>query len=136
VDVRAEPAVELRGVTRLYGRRETVVRALDNVDVAFAPGSWTAVMGPSGSGKSTLLHCAAGLEKVTEGQVMIAGRDISSASDAELTEMRRGPVGFVFQSFNLVASLTAAQNVAMPLRLAGRRPGREEPGSACWPACR
>lgn len=125
-DVRTAPAVELRGVSHLYGRRETAVRALDNVDVQFATGSWTAVMGPSGSGKSTLLHCAAGLERVTEGQVIIAGQDISAASDAELTELRRGPVGFVFQSFNLIASLTAAQNVAMPLRLAGRRPGRQE----------
>ncbi len=120
----AAPVVELRGVSRAYGHRETEVRALDEVEVAFSAGTWTAVMGPSGSGKSTLLHCAAGLEKVTGGQVVIAGKDITNASDAELTEFRRGSVGFVFQSFNLIGSLTAEQNVAMPLRLAGRRPGR------------
>lgn len=118
------PVVELRGVSRRYGNRQTAVRALDEVDVAFAAGSWTAVMGPSGSGKSTLLHCAAGLEKVTDGQVLLSGRDITDASDAELTEFRRRTVGFVFQSFNLIGSLTAEQNVAMPLRLAGQRPGR------------
>ena len=79
-------------------------------------------MGPSGSGKSTLLHCAAGLERPTSGQVVIAGRDITDASEAELTRLRQSVVGFVFQNFNLIGSLTAEQNVAMPLRLAGRRP--------------
>ncbi|MBO0870098.1 MAG: ABC transporter ATP-binding protein [Micromonosporaceae bacterium] len=122
----ATGAVELTGVTRVYGSRGTEVRALDTVDVAFPAGSWTAVMGPSGSGKSTLLHCAAGLERVTAGRVMLAGRDITRASDAELTRLRRTQVGFVFQSFNLIGSLTAEQNVAMPLRLAGRRPSRRE----------
>jgi putative ABC transport system ATP-binding protein len=121
-----EPVVELRGVTRVYGSRSTEVRALDTVDVAFPAGSWTAVMGPSGSGKSTLLHCAAGLERVTAGTVLLAGRDITHTSDAELTRLRRTHVGFVFQSFNLIGSLTAEQNVAMPLRLAGRRPSRRE----------
>jgi putative ABC transport system ATP-binding protein len=120
------PAVELRGVARVYGSRGTAVRALDTVDVAFAAGSWTAVMGPSGSGKSTLLHCAAGLERVTEGHVLVAGNDITRATDYELTRLRRTKVGFVFQSFNLIGSLTAEQNVAMPLRLAGRRPKRRE----------
>ncbi|BCB73733.1 ABC transporter ATP-binding protein [Phytohabitans flavus] len=120
----AAPAVELSGVTRVYGARSAAVRALDNVDIAFAAGSWTAVMGPSGSGKSTLLHCAAGLEKVTSGRVRVAGRDITDASDAELTRLRRTVMGFVFQSFNLIGSLTAEQNVAMPLRLAGQRPPR------------
>jgi putative ABC transport system ATP-binding protein len=119
-------AVELHGVTRVYGARGTAVRALDNLTLAFPAGSWTAVMGPSGSGKSTLLHCAAGLERVTGGQVWVAGRDITRASDAELTRLRRTVVGFVFQSFNLIGSLTAEQNVAMPLRLAGRRPGRRQ----------
>ncbi|SNT57623.1 putative ABC transport system ATP-binding protein [Asanoa hainanensis] len=120
------PAVELQAVTRVYGGRAAEVRALDNVDIAFRAGSWTAVMGPSGSGKSTLLHCAAGLERVSDGRVRIAGQDITDASDAELTRLRRTVVGFVFQSFNLIGSLSAEQNVAMPLRLAGRRPRRRE----------
>jgi len=122
----ASPVVELRGVSRVYGRRATTVRALDNVDLAFPAASWTAVMGPSGSGKSTLLHCAAGLERVSAGSVAVAGADITGASDAELTRLRRTVVGFVFQSFNLIGSLSAEQNVAMPLRLAGRRPARRE----------
>ncbi|MER7333489.1 MULTISPECIES: ABC transporter ATP-binding protein [unclassified Micromonospora] len=120
------PAVELHGVSRVYGTRAAAVRALDNVDIAFAAGSWTAVMGPSGSGKSTLLHCAAGLERVSAGRVRLAGQDITDASDAELTRLRRTVMGFVFQSFNLIGALTAEQNVAMPLRLAGRRPSRQE----------
>ncbi|WP_216216210.1 ABC transporter ATP-binding protein [Amycolatopsis aidingensis] len=114
-------AAELRGVSREYGTGQAGVRALDQVSVAFPAGSWTAVMGPSGSGKSTLLHCAAGLERVTGGQVLLAGSDITSASDAELTALRRREIGFVFQSFNLIGSLTAEQNVALPLRLAGHR---------------
>jgi putative ABC transport system ATP-binding protein len=118
-------AVELHGVTRVYGTRTAAVRALDNVDIGFPAGSWTAVMGPSGSGKSTLLHCAAGLERVTSGRVRVAGQDITDASDAELTRLRRTVLGFVFQSFNLIGSLTAEQNVAMPLRLAGKRPPRK-----------
>ncbi|GIF76174.1 ABC transporter ATP-binding protein [Asanoa siamensis] len=124
--VAAAPAVELQGVSRVYGKQAAAVRALDNVDISFPAGSWTAVMGPSGSGKSTLLHCAAGLETVSSGQVRIAGHDITGASDAELTRLRRTGVGFVFQSFNLIGALTAEQNVAMPLRLAGRRPKRRE----------
>jgi putative ABC transport system ATP-binding protein len=119
-------AVELQRITRGYGSRGTAVRALDDVSIAFPAGTWTAVMGPSGSGKSTLLHCAAGLERVSSGRVWVAGRDITSASDAELTRLRRTVVGFVFQSFNLIGSLTAEQNVAMPLRLAGQRPGRRQ----------
>jgi putative ABC transport system ATP-binding protein len=118
--------VELSDVSRVYGSRHTAVRALDGVSVAFPSGSWTAVMGPSGSGKSTLLHCAAGLERVSQGRVLIAGRDITKASDAELTRLRRTEVGFIFQSFNLIGSLTAEQNVAMPLRLAGKRPSRRD----------
>ena len=92
----------------------------------FPRGGWTAVMGPSGSGKSTLLHCAAGLERVDAGRVMLGDTDITAAGDRELTTLRRTRIGFVFQSFNLIGSLTAAQNVALPLRLAGRRPTRSE----------
>lgn len=120
------PVVQLTGVSKMYGSRNTAVHALDDVDIDFPSGSWTAVMGPSGSGKSTLLHCAAGLERVTAGHVCIAGKEITGASDAELTELRRTEVGFVFQTFNLIGALTAEQNVAMPLKLAGRRPERHE----------
>ncbi|HVW40544.1 MAG TPA: ABC transporter ATP-binding protein [Amycolatopsis sp.] len=119
-------AVELRAVTREYGSKQARVRALDGVSLAFPAGSWTAVMGPSGSGKSTLLHCAAGLERCTSGQVFLAGRDITNAADAELTTLRRREVGFVFQSFNLVGSLTAEQNVALPLKLAGHRMSKKD----------
>ncbi|MEV5753445.1 ABC transporter ATP-binding protein [Actinoallomurus sp. NPDC052308] len=121
----AAPAVELREVSREYGKGEAAVRALDGVSIGFPAGSWTAVMGPSGSGKSTLLHCAAGLERATGGQVLLTGRDITSAQDWALTSLRRQTVGFVFQSFNLVGSLTAEQNVALPLRLAGRKVSRQ-----------
>src|SRR3954454_5148298 len=119
-----QDAVRLTGISRVYGRGSAAVRAVDNVTLGFPNGRWTAVMGPSGSGKSTLLHCAAGLERVSAGQVLIGDTDVTRASDRELTAMRRTRVGFIFQSFNLIGSLTAEQNVAMPLRLAGRRPSR------------
>jgi len=119
-------AVELWSVTKRYGTGERAVPALDLVTVAFAPASFTAVMGPSGSGKSTLLHCAAGLDRVTSGRVVIDGVDLASLKEKALTRLRRERVGFVFQSFNLVAALSAEQNVALPLRLAGRRPSRAQ----------
>ncbi|GGK75959.1 ABC transporter ATP-binding protein [Planomonospora parontospora subsp. parontospora] len=118
--------VQLYQVSRHYGAGETQVHALADVSVTFPAGSWTAVMGPSGSGKSTLLHCAAGLDRVTAGRVLLAGQDITHATDAELTRLRRRAVGFVFQNFNLIGSLTAEQNVALPLRLAGARPSRRD----------
>ena len=114
--------VELRKVSRVFGTGDRRVAALDKVDVAIAPATFTAVMGPSGSGKSTLLHCAAGLDRATEGAVVIDGVELGGLSDRELTKLRRERVGFVFQAFNLIAALTAEQNVALPLRLAGRRP--------------
>jgi putative ABC transport system ATP-binding protein len=123
---RTSAAVSLRGVSRVYGRGAAAVRAVDNVDLDLPRGAWTAVMGPSGSGKSTLLHCAAGLERVDTGRVLLGDTDITTAADRELTTLRRSRIGFVFQSFNLIGSLTAAQNVALPLRLAGRRPARAE----------
>jgi putative ABC transport system ATP-binding protein len=123
---RASAAVTLRGISRVYGRGAAAVRAVDDVTLEFPRAGWTAVMGPSGSGKSTLLHCAAGLERVDSGQVLIGDTDLTHARDGELTELRRTRVGFVFQSFNLIGALTAEQNVALPLRLAGRRPsGRD-----------
>ncbi|GAB2473929.1 ABC transporter ATP-binding protein [Streptosporangium sandarakinum] len=115
-------AVELTGVTKRHAHG---VVALDDVTVSFAQGTFTAVMGPSGSGKSTLLQCAAGLEKPTSGRVMLDGRDLTRLPERKLTLLRRDRVGFVFQAFNLLPSLTAEQNVALPLKLAGRRVDRE-----------
>ncbi len=106
--------------------KEATVRALDAVSLSVPTGSWTAVMGPSGSGKSTLLHCMAGLERLDGGSVSLWGNDITGASEKSLTALRRARIGFVFQSFNLVTSLTAEQNVALPLRLAGSRPSRAD----------
>ncbi|WP_425425844.1 ABC transporter ATP-binding protein [Amycolatopsis sacchari] len=122
----ATAAVALEGVSRTYGSGSAAVRAVDDVTIGFPRGGWTAVMGPSGSGKSTLLHLAAGLEKADSGRVLLGGTDITAADDDELTALRRTRIGFVFQSFNLVGSLTAAENVALPLRLAGRKPARSE----------
>ncbi|MER6094259.1 ABC transporter ATP-binding protein [Streptomyces sp. NPDC001728] len=118
----ASPAVRLRRLTRHHGD----VRALDGVDLDFAAGTFTAVMGPSGSGKSTLLQCAAGLDRPTTGRVEVGGVALEGLSERRLTLLRRDRIGFVFQSFNLLPALTAAQNVALPLRLAGRRPSRTE----------
>ncbi|GIG61531.1 ABC transporter ATP-binding protein [Longispora fulva] len=117
-------AVQLWSVRRTYGSGDNAVTALDGVTLAFPTGTFTAVMGPSGSGKSTLLHCAAGLDRPTDGTVVVAGTDLGPLSEHALTLLRRDGVGFVFQSFNLVSALTAEQNVALPLRLAGRRPDR------------
>ncbi|WP_189331126.1 ABC transporter ATP-binding protein [Actinoplanes ianthinogenes] len=112
-------AVELRAVTRRYG---SMVTALDGIDARFERATFTAVIGPSGSGKSTLLHCAAGLDRADEGEVIIDGTPLTGLSERALTRLRRRRVGFVFQAFNLVAALTAAQNVVLPMRLAGRKP--------------
>ncbi|MER6481640.1 ABC transporter ATP-binding protein, partial [Streptomyces filamentosus] len=115
-------AVRLRGLVRRHGE----VRALDGVDLDVAAGTFTAVMGPSGSGKSTLLRCAAGLDRPDAGRVEVAGTALEGLGERRLTLLRRDRIGFVFQSFNLLPTLTAAQNVALPLRLAGRRPARGE----------
>lgn len=115
-------AIELREVRRQYGSGGTRVTALDGVSLAFPRGTFTAVMGPSGSGKSTLLQCAAGLDRPTSGSVRLGETELTGLSERRLTRLRRERIGFVFQAYNLLPSLTAAQNVALPLRLAGRRP--------------
>jgi len=115
-------AVLIRSMTKTYGIGPSAVTAIDKVTVSFPVGSFTAVMGPSGSGKSTLLQCAAGLERLDSGTVSIAGVELAGLGETALTRLRRDRVGFVFQSFNLLPSLTAAQNVELPLRLAGRKP--------------
>ncbi|WP_416339646.1 ABC transporter ATP-binding protein [Propionicimonas sp.] len=108
-------------LTKIYGSGEAAVRALDHVTVGFRPGSFTAIMGPSGSGKSTLMHCLAGLDRPTSGQVYLGGTEITGLRDRELTAVRRDQVGFVFQAFNLLPTLTAKENILLPLDLAGRR---------------
>jgi len=114
------------GLTKIYGSGEAEVHALAGVSISFARGSFTAVMGPSGSGKSTLMHCLAGLDRPTSGEVVLGGQVISQLSDRELTAVRRDRVGFVFQAFNLLPTLTAEQNIMLPLELAGRRVDREQ----------
>jgi putative ABC transport system ATP-binding protein len=118
-------AARAAGAVKIYGRGETEVRALDGVDVSFAAGRFNAIMGPSGSGKSTLMHCLAGLDRLTSGQVFIGGIDLGGLDDRRLTALRRDRIGFVFQSFNLVPTLTAIENITLPLALAGRRPDPE-----------
>jgi putative ABC transport system ATP-binding protein len=118
----AASAAGLDSVTKIYGSGARAVTALDRVTVAFAAREFTAIMGPSGSGKTTLLQVAAGIDRPTSGQVRIGDAELSRLSERRLTVLRRRRVGFVFQSFNLMGSLTAEQNVALPLRLDGRRP--------------
>src|SRR4051812_23163833 len=120
------PNVAARAVdaVKVYGRGDAEVRALDGVSVDFATGRFTAIMGPSGSGKSTLLHALAGLDTLTDGSVWVGSTDLGRLSDKKLTVLRRDHIGFVFQSFNLVPTLTAAENIALPMKLAGRKPDR------------
>ena len=110
--------------TKIYGQGDTEVRALDGVDVELAQGQFTAIMGPSGSGKSTLMHCMAGLDTLTSGQVFIGDIDLSSLKEKELTALRRDKIGFVFQAFNLVPTLSAIENITLPMDLAGRKPDK------------
>ncbi|MCX6461808.1 MAG: ABC transporter ATP-binding protein [Actinobacteria bacterium] len=113
------------GVSKIYGGGDTAVVALDAVDIAMATGEFTAIMGPSGSGKSTLMHCLAGLDSVTSGQVFIGDTELTALGDRDLTRLRRDAVGFVFQAFNLVPTLTARENITLPLDIAGRKPDAE-----------
>lgn len=117
-------AVALEDVSKTHGSGEGAVKALDGVSLAFSPASFTAIMGPSGSGKTTLLQCAAGLARPDAGRVTIGPTEITGMSEKRLARLRRRRIGFVFQAFNLLPSLTAAQNVVLPLRLAGERPPR------------
>jgi putative ABC transport system ATP-binding protein len=119
------PAARVYDAVKVYGRGESEVRALDGVSVDFATGRFTAIMGPSGSGKSTLMHSVAGLDNLTSGTVLIGDTDISKLNDRKLTQLRRDRIGFIFQAFNLVPTLTAAENIALPARLAGRTPDAE-----------
>lgn len=110
---------------KIYGSGDTAVRALDGVSVDVTAGFFTAIMGPSGSGKSTLMHCLAGLDELTSGQVFIGDLELGRLSDRALTEARRDRVGFVFQSYNLIPTLNAEENILLPMRLAGTEPDRE-----------
>jgi putative ABC transport system ATP-binding protein len=123
--VQAPPAAQAVDLRKTYGSGQTAVHALAGIDVTFERSRFTAVMGPSGSGKSTLLHCMAGLDRPTSGHAFVGGVDIGGLDDSALTQLRRERVGFVFQSFNLVPTLTAAENITLPIDLAGAKVDRE-----------
>jgi putative ABC transport system ATP-binding protein len=118
-------AAQASGARKVYGSGSSEVRALDGVDVGFASGQFTAIMGPSGSGKSTLMHCMAGLDTLSGGTVSIDGEDVTAMSEKQRTLLRRDKLGFIFQSFNLVPTLSARENIVLPQRLAGRQPDEE-----------
>jgi putative ABC transport system ATP-binding protein len=111
--------------SKIYGKGDTAVHALDGIDVAFDRARYTAIMGPSGSGKSTLLHCLAGLDRLTSGQVFLGDIDISLLSEKDLTKVRRDRLGFIFQTYNLIPTLTALENITLPAALAGRSEDRQ-----------
>ena len=117
-----EVAARATDVVKVYGTGETGVRALDGVSAEFRRAEFTAIMGPSGSGKSTLMHCLAGLDSVTSGSVAIGATELAGLSDKKMTALRRDRIGFVFQSFNLVPTLTAYENITLPMSIAGRKP--------------
>src|SRR5450755_3367773 len=119
------PAARALNLTKVYGTGETTVTALRDVTVEFERGHFSAIMGPSGSGKSTLMHCLAGLDSVTSGSAIIGEVDLGTLSDKALTLLRREAVGFVFQAFNLVPTLTAIENITLPMDIAGRKPDKE-----------
>ena len=119
---RGTAAARALNVTKVYGQGDAAVRALDGITVEFATGQFSAIMGPSGSGKSTLMHCMAGLDRITSGQVYVGDVELNGLHDKELTRLRRDHVGFIFQSYNLVPTLTAAENITLPMDIAGRKP--------------
>ena len=123
-DARTGVAARAVGLTKTYGEGDATVRALDDVSVEFERARFSAIMGPSGSGKSTLLHCMAGLDKPTSGQVLIGDVDLTTLSEKDLTLVRRKSVGFVFQAYNLVPTLTASENITLPLDIAGKEPDK------------
>jgi putative ABC transport system ATP-binding protein len=118
----SNPAARVVGLTKTYGTGEARIVALDHVDLELAAGEFTAVMGPSGSGKSTLMHCCAALDTADGGSVFIGDQDLTRLKDKALTRLRRDRIGFVFQSYNLVPTLTAQENIVLPLAIAGRKP--------------
>jgi len=122
VGLEAPPAARSVGLTKVYGEGDTRVVALDSVDVEFPRGAFTAIMGPSGSGKSTLMHCMAGLDAVTAGRAYVGDTELSALNDRQLTTLRRDAIGFVFQAYNLLPTLTALENITLPMDIAGRRP--------------
>ena len=124
-DVQVSPAAHAVDLRKTYGAGQAAVHALAGVNVTFERGRFTAVMGPSGSGKSTLMHCMAGLDRPTSGQTFVGGQDVGRLDDAGLTRLRRDKIGFVFQSFNLVPTLTAAENITLPADLAGAKIDRD-----------
>jgi putative ABC transport system ATP-binding protein len=119
------PAARAVNLRKIYGSGDTQVAALDGVNVEFWPGQFTAIMGPSGSGKSTLMHCLAALDDATSGKVFVGDADLTALGDKELTKIRRDRIGFVFQSFNLVPTLTAMENITLPMDIAGRKPDEQ-----------
>src|SRR5262245_43376694 len=123
--VTAPAAARVVNLTKTYGTGQALVRALDDVTLDFRQGEFTAVMGPSGSGKSTLMHCCAALDRSDSGQVFIGDQELSRLRDKALTRLRRDQIGFVFQSYNLVPTLTAEENILLPLSIAGRKPDPE-----------
>ena len=125
IDSPVDAAAGTVDVVKIYGSGDAAVTALDHVTVDFATGRFTAIMGPSGSGKSTLMHCIAGLDEVTSGTVRIGDTRLADLNDRQLTELRRTKVGFIFQAFNLIPTLTAEENIVLPLTLGGRSPDRE-----------
>jgi putative ABC transport system ATP-binding protein len=121
------PASAARAVeaSKVYGEGDTAVRALDGISIEFASARFSAVMGPSGSGKSTLMHCLAGLDAVTSGHVYVGDADLTTMSEKQLTLLRRDRIGFIFQAYNLVPTLSARENVTLPMDIAGRKPDQE-----------